>query len=196
MPEFVGEELLAHGAQRFLHLYGSTECLTPVMYQPSTTQTIGPRTNFTALCGDYQAQLAADGELLLRGTAVLRGYLADPAIDDESFEDGWFKTGDLFTHANGVWQISGRKKEILKVGGFSVAPALTEKVILDLPGVRNCAVVVETLRSGGEALVAVIEGAGVEQRTVVSHCADHLHPLDARAGWFWSMRCRSMPCAK
>jgi fatty-acyl-CoA synthase len=176
VPESVGNELLARGAQRFLHLYGSTECLTPVLFQRTTAQTPGPHTVFSTLCGDYQAQLAEDGELLLRGSAVMRGYLGEPARDAQAFDDGWFKTGDLFAHANGVWQFTGRKKEILKIGGFSVSPALIEKVILDAPGVRNCVVVKETLRSGGEALVAVIEGAGVERRTVLAHCAAHLPP--------------------
>lgn len=176
VPESVGEELLARGAQRFLHLYGSTECLTPVLFHRTTAQTPGPHTVFSNLCGDYQAQLAEDGELLLHGSAVMRSYLGDPALNVEAFENGWFRTGDLFAHADGVWRFTGRKKEILKIGGFSVSPALIEKVILDAPGVRNCVVVKETLRSGGEALVAVIEGVGVERRTVLAHCAAHLPP--------------------
>lgn len=177
VPESVAEELLARGARRFLHLYGSTECLTPVMVHASTRQSASERTIFSELCGDYQARLADDGELLLRGTAVMRGYLGAAAQNQEAFEDGWFKTGDLFQQESDLWRISGRKKEVLKVGGFSVSPALTEKTILDLPGVRNCAVVKETLRSGGEALVAVVEGDDVTPRSVLQHCADRLPPV-------------------
>jgi len=176
VPESVGEELLARGAQCFLHLYGSTECLTPVMVHRSTAQTSDPRTIFSDLCGDYQARLAVDGELLLSGTAVMRGYLGDPLQNQEAFEDGWCRTGDLFTSADDVWRITGRKKEILKVGGFSISPALIEKVIMDISGIRQCAVVKETLRSGGEALVAVMEGDGVEPRAVLAYCANHLSP--------------------
>lgn len=176
VPESVAVALLAHGAQRFLHLYGSTECLTPVMFHTSAVHTGGPHTVFSNLCGDFAARLAPDGELLLRGSAVLRGYIDDPVRNAETFAAGWFKTGDLFSHEDGIWRIVGRKKEILKVAGFSIAPALIEKVILDVRGVRNCAVTVETLRSGGEALVAVVEGANVEVRTVLAHCEAHLPP--------------------
>lgn len=176
VPESVAQDLLAHGLQCFVHLYGSTECLTPVMYHRSTTQMAGPHTVFSNLCGDYQARLAADGELLLRGTAILRGYLGASGLNEEAFEEDWFRTGDLFSHSDGIWQITGRKKEILKVGGFSVSPALIEKVILDFQGIRNCAVILKTLRNGGEVLVAIVEGAGVEPRAVLSHCANHLPP--------------------
>ena len=176
MPESAADELLSHGLRRFLHLYGSTEALTPVMYHASTAQSRGPRTVFSSLSGDFQARMADDGELLLQGTAVIRGYLGNAALTDEAFTDGWFKTGDLFTHADGVWRFSGRKKEILKVSGFSVSPALVEKVVLDATGVRNCAVVKETLRSGGEALVVVVEGVNVDARALLEHCAEHLPP--------------------
>jgi acyl-CoA synthetase (AMP-forming)/AMP-acid ligase II len=176
VPESVGQELLAHGAQRFLHLYGSTECLTPVMFHASDVGSSGPYTIFSKLCGDFTARLADDGELLLRGSAVMRGYLVNPALNAESYVDGWFRTGDLFSHADGGWRITGRKKEVLKVGGFSVSPASIEKVILDAPGVRNCAVAVETLRSGGEALVAIVEGVNVEARAVLDRCAAHFPP--------------------
>lgn len=177
VPDSVAEEILAHGARRFLHLYGSTECLTPVMFHASTVhQTPDLHTIFTGLCGDYQACVADDAELLPNGSAVMRGYLGDPTLNHEAFEDGWFKTGDLFAQTEGVWRFIGRKKEILKISGFSVSPALVEKVILDVPGVRNCAVIKETLRSSGEALVAVVEGVAVDARAVLVQCALHLPP--------------------
>lgn len=176
VPEVVGRELLEQGAQRFLHLYGSTECLTPVMFHASTLHTGGPHTVFSSLCGDYAARLAADGELLLRGSAVMRAYLGEAGQNADAFDQGWFKTGDLFTFQEGVWRIVGRKKEILKVAGFSIAPAVVEKAILEVPGVRNCTVSRETLRSGGEALVALVEGSNVEPRAVLNYCAAHLPP--------------------
>lgn len=176
VPEVVGRELLERGAQRFLHLYGSTECLTPVMYHASTLHTGAPHTVFSSLCGDYEARLAADGELLVRGGAVMRAYLGDLNQNADAFDEGWFKTGDLFTCQDGVWRIVGRKKEILKVAGFSIPPAVVEKIILDVPGVRNCAVTRETLRSGGEALMALVEGPNVEPRAVLAHCTAHLPP--------------------
>ncbi|MBK8048530.1 MAG: acyl--CoA ligase [Anaerolineales bacterium] len=176
VPESVAADLLSRGAKQFLHLYGSTECLTPVMQHLSTAATPGRRTIFTTLCGDYQARLAADGELMLRGQAVMRGYLGDPAENADAFEAEWFKTGDLFTQEEGVWQFTGRKKEILKVGGFSVSPAQIERVIMDVSGVRNCVVTKEVLTSGGEALVAIIEGGIIDEREVLSYCAAQLPP--------------------
>lgn len=175
VPESVGNELLARGASSFLHLFGMTECLTPILLHRATRGP-SPKTVFSEVCGDYEMRLAADGELLLRGSAVMRGYLGDGAQNAAAFADGWFKTGDLFVRDGDGWRFVGRKKEILKVGGLTVSPALTEKVILDLPGVRNCVVVKETLRSGGEALVAVVEGGEAEARRVIEHCQGRLPP--------------------
>ena len=78
------------------------------------------------------------GELCVRGPTVIRGYLDNPRADSESFdEDGYFHTGDIaiLSSKNDLWYIVDRKKELIKVRGFQVAPAEFEGVIFANRGV-------------------------------------------------------------
>jgi long-chain acyl-CoA synthetase len=72
--------------------------------------------------------IADDGEVLLRGPHIFRGYRNEPKLTAESFVDGWFRTGDLGRiDEHGHLHITGRKKEIIvTAGGKNVAPAVLE----------------------------------------------------------------------
>ena len=73
-----------------------------------------------------------DGEILARGPGVTRGYYLDVQKTDESFRDGWFRTGDLGRiDADGSLSITGRKKELLVTsGGKKVSPGPIEQSLL------------------------------------------------------------------
>ena len=73
-------------------------------------------------------RVADDGELLFKGGQVFSGYWDNEAATTESFEDGWFRTGDVGeVDDEGFVRITGRKKEILvTAGGKNVAPAVLE----------------------------------------------------------------------
>ncbi len=73
-------------------------------------------------------RVADDGELMVKGVNVLRGYFNNPAATEESLEDGWFHTGDLGEiDDDGFVRITGRKKEIIvTAGGKNVAPTVLE----------------------------------------------------------------------
>jgi HIP---CoA ligase len=80
------------------------------------------------------------GELQFRGPGVLQGYEGrDDAGPDA---DGWLSTGDHGrVFPGGLFQFSGRARDRLKVGGFSVFPAEVEHELRDAPGVKDVAVV-------------------------------------------------------
>ncbi len=88
-------------------------------------------------------RIADDGELLLRGGVVFHGYWHNDQATDESFEDGWFKTGDLgAVDDDGFLTITGRKKEIIvTAGGKNVAPAVLEDQLRSHPLISQAMVV-------------------------------------------------------
>ncbi|TCO48087.1 long-chain acyl-CoA synthetase [Actinocrispum wychmicini] len=88
-------------------------------------------------------RIADDGEVLLSGAMVFRGYWRDPAATGESLKDGWFHTGDLGTLSDGGFlAITGRKKEIIvTAGGKNVAPAVLEDGLRLSPMISQALVV-------------------------------------------------------
>lgn len=84
------------------------------------------------------------GELCVRGPTVTPGYFNNPEANASSFdEDGWFKTGDIAycDEATGKWYIVDRRKELIKVRGFQVAPAELEAALLLHPQIVDAAVI-------------------------------------------------------
>ena len=89
-------------------------------------------------------KIAEDGEVLLKGPIVMRGYWQNDQANSEVFEgDRWFRSGDLGRlDENGFLYIVGRKKElIVTAGGKNVAPAVLEDRLRSHPLVSQCMVV-------------------------------------------------------
>lgn len=84
------------------------------------------------------------GELCVRGPTVTPGYFNNQEANATSFDsDGWFKTGDIgyCDEATHKWYIVDRRKELIKVRGFQVAPAELEAVLLLHPHIIDAAVI-------------------------------------------------------
>jgi long-chain acyl-CoA synthetase len=79
----------------------------------------------------FECKIAADGELLVKGPSVTRGYWKMPEETKNSFEDGWFKTGDIGEiDSDGFLSITDRKKDLLKTsGGKLIAPQPIENAL-------------------------------------------------------------------
>ena len=88
-------------------------------------------------------KIAEDGEVLIKGPIVMRGYWQNDAANQEVFEGEWFKSGDLGRlDDQGFLYITGRKKElIVTAGGKNVAPAVLEDRLRAHPLVSQCMVV-------------------------------------------------------
>jgi len=120
--------------------YGLTETSAAITVNQVSACKIG--TVGTLLPGN-SIRIADDGELLLRGGVVFNGYWHNDQATSESFEDGWFKTGDLgAVDEAGFLTITGRKKEIIvTAGGKNVAPAGLEDQLRSHPLISQAMVV-------------------------------------------------------
>jgi fatty-acyl-CoA synthase len=84
-----------------------------------------------------------DGEIQVRGWNVMRGYYNNPEATAKAFTaDGWLRTGDLGELTpDGRLRMSGRLKDVFRVGGENVAPAEVEEVLLAHPSVETAQVI-------------------------------------------------------
>jgi fatty-acyl-CoA synthase len=76
------------------------------------------------------------GEIALRSDCMLSGYYHRPDATAQAMQDGWYFTGDLGYMADGELYITGRKKDLIIVGGKNIYPQDIENVLNDTPGVH------------------------------------------------------------
>ncbi|HEU5159879.1 MAG TPA: AMP-dependent synthetase/ligase [Streptosporangiaceae bacterium] len=120
--------------------YGLTETTAPATVNLPSHVKIG--TVGRPLPG-VAVRIADDGEVLVKGVNVLRGYWHNEGATKEALEDGWLRTGDIGSlDDDGFLKITGRKKEILiTAAGKNVAPAPLEDRIRAHPLISQCLVV-------------------------------------------------------
>ncbi len=118
------------------------------------------------------------GELWLKGPMAMTGYWNNEKATAETFSDGWLKTGDLvYYDAESYFYVVGRKKDMYKSGGENVYPAEIEKVILELPWVKEAAVVGVADPQWGESGHAYVVASSPAQFNLLQlqqHCAVNL----------------------
>jgi malonyl-CoA/methylmalonyl-CoA synthetase len=107
------------------------------------------------------------GEIQVRGPTVFREYWRRPEATREAFTaDGWFRTGDVATRADGVYRILGRASiDIIKTGGYKVSALEIEEALRAHPGIADCAVVAVDDPEWGQrvaAAVVVVAGATLD----------------------------------
>jgi acyl-CoA synthetase (AMP-forming)/AMP-acid ligase II len=118
------------------------------------------------------------GEIVVRGKLVSRDYFEKPEATLEARAHGWHHTGDVGRFdEEGYLYIVDRKKDMIVTGGFNVFSAEVEAVVMELPAIRECAVVAAPHPHWGEAVTAVVAlnaGAAITEAEVMAHCKSRL----------------------
>jgi malonyl-CoA/methylmalonyl-CoA synthetase len=119
-----------------------------------------------------------DGEILVRGPQVFKGYWHRPDATEEALTpDGWFRTGDLgrVDPEDGSLEITGRSKELIISGGLNVYPREVELVLEEHPAVARVAVAgVPSERWGEEVVAFVVADGDVDGDALIAHCRERL----------------------
>ncbi|WP_245836092.1 FadD3 family acyl-CoA ligase [Mycobacterium rhizamassiliense] len=128
-------------------------------------------------CAGVDVRIADDGEVLVRGYGVMKGYLDDPAATAQAIDaDGWLHTGDLGTFTDsGRLRIVGRKKDMFIVGGFNAYPAEIEGFLMEHPAVAQAAVIgVPDERLGQVGKAFVVLSGEVTADELIGWCRDRM----------------------
>lgn len=120
--------------------YGMTETCGPVCVSLPEDNRIG--TIGMPMCG-ITAGIAEDGELVVKGPLVCKGYHNNPGVTAQQITDGWLHTGDLGDISeDGFISITGRKKDLIITAGVkNVSPGLLEASVMTSPVVNQCLVI-------------------------------------------------------
>ena len=127
------------------------------------------------------------GEIVVRGNVVMKGYYEDPEATAEAMRDGWFHTGDAaVVHANGYAEIRDRIKDVIISGGENISSVEVEGVLLRHPAVQEVAIVGLAHERWGEAphaFVVLKAGAEVSEAELREFARAHLAHFKAPQGF-------------
>lgn len=125
----------------------------------------------------------AVGEIVVRGSLVMRGYHRNPEATAEAGAHGWHHTGDIgYLDAAGYLFIVDRAKDMVITGGFNVYSTEVEQSLLRHPGVQDCAVIGLPDDVWGERVTAVVQlrpGAAVTAEELRAFARAHLGGVKA-----------------
>lgn len=168
--------------------YGLSECSPLVSCNPlNSTRRAGsigvpfPSTDIRVVDPETFKDVpdGTEGELLVRGPQVMRGYWKRGEDTSKTLlPGGWLRTGDIVRLDHDYFiEIVDRIKEVIITGGFNVSPTEVENVLKQHDSVADCAVVGLPDGSGGEKVTAAIipaEGHAIDPEELKQHCYERL----------------------
>jgi len=134
--------------------------------------------------GDAQVRLAPvatdlgpeTGELEIKSSSLMRGYLGDAPANAQAFDGGWFRSGDLATlDAEGRIVIRGRTKLLIEVSGYKIDPIEVEETLTGLTAISDVAVAgLPDSRAGNRLVAYVVKGADISADEILRHARSRL----------------------
>lgn len=186
LPASVHEQWTALTEQKLLERYGMTEigmALSNLLHGERRPGSVGvplPGVD-VRLKSESGAIITGEnepGEIQVRGPGVFAAYWNRPEATAESFDGGWFRTGDMAVIERGYFRIMGRLSvDIIKSGGYKLSALEIEAALLEHPGIHECAVVGLPDDTWGEAVTAVVvlkPGASLELPALREWCKSRL----------------------
>ncbi|PIN16052.1 Acyl-CoA synthetase [Handroanthus impetiginosus] len=118
------------------------------------------------------------GEIVLRGSSIMKGYLKDEKATAKAFRNGWFFTGDVgVVHPDGYLEIKDRSKDVIISGGENISSVEVEGALYKHPAVLEAAVVAMPHPKWGEspcAFVTLRNSAAMGEAEIIQHCRKNL----------------------
>jgi acyl-CoA synthetase (AMP-forming)/AMP-acid ligase II len=184
LPIAVLEEFEKRTGVPVIESYGMSEAGGQVTSNPLHLHKPGsaglPFTNTLQIVDEHGLQLGPNqtGEIILRGPNVTCVYVDNAAANHESFQDGWFHTGDLgYRDSDNYVFLVGRRKELINRAGEKIAPREIEEIIYRLPEVEPAAVVGVPDPLYGEEVASfrvLKPGLTLTEECVAAHCSVNL----------------------
>ena len=120
----------------------------------------------------------AQGEIMIRGNSVMKGYFKNKEATKEAFEGGYFHSGDIAVHhPDSYIQIADRAKDIIISGGENVSSVEVEGCLMSHPAVSLCAVVAKPDEKWGEvpcAFIELLDGASATEEELIKFSKEKL----------------------
>jgi oxalate---CoA ligase len=164
-----------------LEAYGMTEASHQMASNPPPPAkrlpgSVGIASGVEIRIVDRSGRDASVGEVAIRGASVTPGYLNNPQANDESFFDGWFRTGDRGSlDAEGYLRLEGRLKEMILRGGENISPYEIEDVLLAHPAVVDAVCFGVADEKYGERVGAAVQLVGeADERALAAWCRERL----------------------
>jgi len=164
--------------------YGMTECAGVLTMNPVDGNRLGsagiPVPGTVVKIVDSQGielPRGEAGEVIARGSIIMKGYLDQPEATAETIKDGWLHTGDIgVMDEDGYFKIVDRKKDMILVSGFNVYPNEIEDVIAELDKVVEVGVIGVPDEKTGESVKAYVVSSspGMTAEHVIAHCEESL----------------------
>lgn len=186
------EKVLKSITDQLYDYYGATECnsisvLLPRDQQRKPTSVGQPFVNVEVrILDDQECELPTGeiGQIWCKNPSSMTCYLGQPEATAAALKNGWYRTGDLgYLDSEGFLYLIGRSGDVIISGAVNIYPAEIEQVLMEHPGVLDCAVSGEPDPKWGQRIVACIvprRGYKPDLQNIQDHCtaclADYKKP--------------------